>query len=217
LAGIDLSLYAIVDPGVEDLCTLEHFIRDIISGGVTCIQVRCKQYNASETLDFTLRVVGAARPAEVPVIVNDDLQAALAAAGGVHLGEEDMPVSEARQHVARALGEGAGRFVIGASARTLEAARAAALAGADYIGVGPVFETRNKAGVAAIAPGTLEAIRREISLPLVAIGGINEKNVDVPLSRGADGIAVISALRGGLPPREAAARLRAAIDRYRQA
>lgn len=225
MARIDLSLYAILDPAVEDECAIEDFVRLIVEGGATCVQVRCKDLSDAGTLDFTLRVVGAARPAGVPVIVNDRLGVALAArAEGVHLGEEDLPVAVARRRVAEAFEESAGGtaeelaagFIIGASARTLEAARMAAEFGADYIGVGPMFSTPNKPGVGPVDPAVITAIKREISLPMVAIGGINEENVHVPMGHGADGAAVISALRGTGSPREAAARLRAAIERSRE-
>ena len=207
---IDLSLYAIVDPAVEEECSAEDFVALIIEGGVTCIQVRCKDLTAAETLDFTLRVLGAARPAGVPVIVNDSVETALRArAEGVHLGQGDMPVEKARRLVSET-------FTIGASARTLDAARRAARAGADYLGVGPAFPTPVKPEVTPIDHRIIGAIKREISLPIVAIGGINEENAHVPVSHGADGVAVISALRGTGSPREAAARLRAAVEKSRE-
>jgi thiamine-phosphate pyrophosphorylase len=225
LAGIDLSLYAILDPAIEKECAIEEFVRLIIQGGTTCIQIRCKHLPETETLEFTLRVLGVARPAGVPVIVNDSLETALAVwAEGVHLGAEDMAVGEARGRISGVLAELAGPaagaasrgFVLGASARTLEDARRAAEEGADYIGVGPMFRTPIKPGVDPIDPDLIRVLKREISLPIVAIGGINEENAHVPMSHGADGVAVISALRGTGGPLEAAARLRAAIDRSRE-
>jgi thiamine-phosphate pyrophosphorylase len=225
VTGIDLSLYAIVDPAIEDECAIEEFIRLIIEGGTTCIQVRCKDLSDVETLEFTLRVLEAARPGGVPVIVNDSLETALTVwSEGVHLGAEDMTVGAARKRVREVLkdvagataGAAASNFVIGASARTMEDARRAAAEGADYLGVGPLFETPVKPGVDPIDPKLIKALKREISLPIVAIGGINEKNAHVPMSHGADGVAVISALRGTGSPREAAARLRAAVDQSRE-
>jgi thiamine-phosphate pyrophosphorylase len=135
-----------------------------------------------------------------------------------------MTVGAARKRVREVLkdvagataGAAASNFVIGASARTMEDARRAAAEGADYLGVGPLFETPVKPGVDPIDPKLIKALKREISLPIVAIGGINEKNAHVPMSHGADGVAVISALRGTGSPREAAARLRAAVDQSRE-
>ena len=225
MTGIDLTLCAIVDPAVEEECAIEEFVRLIIEGGVTCLQVRCKHTPDVETVEFTLKVLGVARPAAVPVIVNDNLEAALAVwAEGVHLGAEDMPVERARSRIAEVLkglaGDTAGTavrdFVVGASARTLEAGRRAREAGADYIGLGPVFRTSVKPDVEPIEPALIKDFKREISLPIVAIGGINEENVHVPMSHGADGVAVISALRKTGSPREAAAGLRAAIEKSRE-
>jgi len=225
LAGIDLSLCAIVDPAIEMECAIEEFVRLVIEGGTTCVQVRCKNLSDVETLEFTLRVLGVARPAGVPVIVNDNLETALTVwAEGVHLGAEDMPVGKARKRVVEVLSEVAGGntaaavrdFVIGASAMTLEDGLAAEGAGADYIGLGPVFATPMKPDVDPVDPALIKVLKQEISLPIVAIGGINEENVHVPMGHGADGVAVISALRGTGSPREAAAGLRAAIDRSRE-
>jgi thiamine-phosphate pyrophosphorylase len=206
-------------------CAIEEFVRLIIEGGTTCVQVRCKNLSDVETLEFTLRVLGVARPAGVPVIVNDNLETALTVwAEGVHLGAEDMPVGDARRRVVGVLSEVAGGnaaaavrgFVLGASARTLEDGLGAEEAGADYIGLGPVFATPVKPDVDPIDPALIRIFKQEISLPIVAIGGINEENVHVPMSHGADGVAVISALRGTGSPREAAAGLRAAIDKSRE-
>lgn len=225
MAGIDLSLCAIVDPAIEMECAIEEFVRLVIEGGTTCVQVRCKNLSDVETLEFTLRVLGVARPAGVPVIVNDNLETALTVwAEGVHLGAEDMPVGKARKRVVEVLSEVAGGntaaavrdFVIGASAMTLEDGLAAEGAGADYIGLGPVFATPMKPDVDPVDPALIKVLKQEISLPIVAIGGINEENVHVPMGHGADGVAVISALRGTGSPREAAAGLRAAIDRSRE-
>ncbi len=225
MAAIDLTLCAIVDTAIETECPIEEFVRLVIEGGTTCVQVRCKNLPDVETLEFTLRVLAAARPAGIPVIVNDSLETALTVwAEGVHLGAEDMPIKEARRRIAEGLAQVAGgtaaaavrEFVVGASARTLEDGLRARDEGADYIGLGPVFATAVKPGVDPIDPALIKVFKREISLPIVAIGGINEENAHVPMSHGADGVAVISALRGTGSPREAAAGLRAAIDRSRE-
>jgi thiamine-phosphate pyrophosphorylase len=210
LPRIDVSLCVILDGDVEATLPLEAFTREVIRGGATCLQVRAKHATARNALDLARRVLAVAIPLGVPVIVNDRLDLALASgAAGVHLGEEDLPVSEAR----RLAGPG---LVIGASATTLDAARRAAEEGADYLGVGPVFATPTKPEAAPIARGVLEAISREISLPIVAIGGINESNLAIPIREGADGIAVISALRQCPSPGEVAARLKTAIAKAKK-
>jgi len=205
LLRIDVSLYVIIDRDVERVLPVEEFTRRVIEGGATCLQVRCKLESARTTLDLARRVLAVAAPRNIPVILNDRLDLALASgAQGVHLGEDDLPVAEARRIAGPAL-------VIGASAASLEAALRAAGEGADYIGVGAVFATPTKPEARTISPGLIAAVRREISLPIVAIGGINETNLGIPLGQGADGIAIISALRQCPSPGEVTARLKQAI------
>ena len=105
-----------------------------------------------------------------------------------------------------------GKLLIGVSVRDVLAAREASAGGADYIGVGPVFKSPTKPEHVPLAPGTVAEIRQEISLPIVAIGGINEANVAAALQLGVDGVAVISALRQCHNLGEAVARLRRAIE-----
>jgi thiamine-phosphate pyrophosphorylase len=205
LLRIDVSLYVIIDRDVERVLPVEEFTRQVIEGGATCLQVRCKLESARTTLDLVRRVLAVAASRNIPVILNDRLDLAMASgAQGVHLGEEDLPVGEARRIAGPAL-------VIGASAASLEAALRAAGEGADYIGVGTVFATPTKPEAQPIPPGLIAAVRREISLPIVAIGGINETNLGIPLGQGADGIAIISALRQCPSPGEVTARLKQAI------
>lgn len=202
---IDVSLYVIIDHDVEQLLPVEEFTRQVIEGGATCLQVRSKQGSARSVLELARRVLKGASDSGVPVIVNDRLDLALAArAQGVHLGEDDLPVVEARRIAGSSL-------LIGASASSLAAALKAAADGADYLGVGAVFPTPTKPEAVTIAPGLIAEIRRRISLPIVAIGGINESNLKIPLGQGADGIAIISALRQCPSPGEVTARLKQAI------
>jgi thiamine-phosphate pyrophosphorylase len=206
VSEIDFSLYAILDTEIERRFTVEEFTGQVIDGGATCLQIRCKHDSTRSIMEFARRVMAAAAGTAVPVIVNDRVDVAVAlGARGVHVGEEDMPVADAKRICGSTM-------TVGATVRDVAAARRAVADGADYLGVGPIFETPVKPGLIPIAPGTLRAIRREISLPIVAIGGINEANAAVPLEEGADGIAVISALRRSHSPKEAASRLRRAID-----
>jgi thiamine-phosphate pyrophosphorylase len=206
----DLSLYAILDPDIEKCLPAVEFTRRIVEGGVTCIQVRCKDMSTRAFLDFAQLVMRGAREGGVPVIINDRVDIALAlGARGVHLGSEDMPIAEAR----RLAGD---RLVIGATVNRVDAAGEARRAGADYLGVGAIFPSPTKPGREPISLDILRAIRVEIDLPIVAIGGIDDTNAAVPLRNGADGVAVISALRQCLDPREAAFRLKEAIDKAKK-
>jgi thiamine-phosphate pyrophosphorylase len=207
---VDISLYVILDPGLEDRFTPEEFTRQVIEGGATCLQARCKDGSTRSFMEFARRVMAGAQDSMVPVIINDRVDIALAlGAGGVHLGESDMPVADAR----KLAGPG---FVIGASVCELRQARKAAGDGADYLGIGAIFPSPTKPDRRPISLDTLRAIRVEIDLPIVAIGGINDANASVPVENGADGVAVISALRQCLDPKEAALRLRAAVDKAKK-
>ena len=207
---IDVSLYVIVDSDIERSLPIEVFTRQVAENGATCLQVRCKDEGARSILDFTARVLSVARGYRIPVIVNDRLDIAMASgAAGVHLGEEDLPVREARRLAGSSL-------LVGASARTVEVARQAEADGADYVGVGPAFRSPTKPSSEPIPPDLIAAIRGGISLPIVAIGGINEMNLHVPLGQGADGIAIISALRQCPSPGEVTARLKTAIARAKK-
>jgi thiamine-phosphate pyrophosphorylase len=208
--AIDLTLCAILDRDIEERFTIEDFTTEIIAGGATSLQIRLKNETTRSIIEFTRRILAVAAQTGTPVIVNDRVDVALAVgAQGVHVGEADMSVADAR----RVCGEG---MVIGATVRDVMSARAMSQAGADYLGVGPIFGTAVKPHLVPIAPGTMRSIRRGISLPIVAIGGINDRNAATPLEEGADGVAVISALRRFDSPKEAASRLRTAIDQAKK-
>jgi thiamine-phosphate pyrophosphorylase len=207
---IDLSLYVILDRSVEDEIPIEEFTSQIIEGGATCIQIRCKHEGTRSMVDFGRRVIEVAGKAGIPVVMNDRVDVALAiGAQGVHLGKDDMPITDARRICGPDL-------IIGATVRNLETGKVSSDAGADYLGVGPIFPTAIKPGLAALPRGVIATIKREISLPIVAIGGINVSNAAMPLKEGADGVAVISALRQCESPKEAASQLRSAIDKAKK-
>ena len=143
----------------------------------------------------------------VPLIVNDSLEVALkSGADGVHVGIEDQPVAEIR----RQAGKG---FLIGATAKTVEQARAAQAAGADYLGVGAVFPSPTKKNAIRITTGQLREICASVSIPCVAIGGISRENLPALAGGGMDGFALVSAIFSQ-PDIEAACReLRALAER----
>lgn len=207
---VDVSLCAILGPDIEKHLPPDEFTRKIVECGATCIQVRCKDSSTRAFMDFARRVLLGARGSGVPVIINDRVDIALAlGAEGVHLGREDMPVADARRLAGSAL-------IIGASVNELESARQALRAGADYLGVGAIFPSPTKPDREPISLDILRAIRVEIDLPIVAIGGIDATNAAVPLENGADGVAVISALRQCLDPEEVVLRLREAVDKAKK-
>ena len=188
--------------------------RAALAGGARAIQLRDKDLCVRELLNVAHELRQLCSEAGALFIVNDRLDVALAAqADGVHLGQEDLPVAQAR----RALRGGERqRFVIGVTVSSVEEARQALADGADYLGVSPIFATGTKADAGEpIGLGRLAAIRHAVSLPLVAIGGVNADNVAEVMRAGADGAAVISAVSRASDMESAARRLAAIIHEIR--
>lgn len=161
-----------------------------IRGGADVVQLRDKEAPGGRLYEVALRLRKLTRESGVPFIVNDRLDVALAAgADGVHVGRHDLPASAARKVL------GPGR-ILGVSAETVEEAVAAEKDGADYLGVGPVFEARGTKSDAGEPLGLelIANIRRHCRLPIVAIGGINAENARKVREAGADAAAVISAI-----------------------
>jgi thiamine-phosphate pyrophosphorylase len=180
--------------------------RAALSGGARVLQVRMKAAPAGEVLEASRRVVGLAAGRAL-VIVNDRADLALlSGADGVHLGDEDLPVAEAR----RLLGPD---LLVGRTTRTLEEGRAALRDGADHVGYGPIFPSRTKP--LAIPPRGLEGLRQvaaALGAPVVAISGIDATNVADVARAGAACAAVVEAVFGTGDPVENAARLAAAFE-----
>ena len=207
-----LDLYVIVDTAVAGDRDPVALAAAAIAGGATAIQLRAKDLPTVRQVAVARALADLARRHAVLFIVNDRLDVALAVeADGVHLGWEDLPPADAR----RLLGP---ERVLGVSAGNLEEARAALAAGADYLGVGPIFPTRTKADAGeAIGLAGLRAIRALSPVPIVAIGGITAENAAAVIAAGADGVAVISAVLLAPDPTAAARRLRQVIDEARRA
>ena len=183
-----LLLYAITDEGALAGRDLYKSVESALKGGATMIQLRDKGASQQELTDKARALTALCHRYSVPLIVNDNCKAALdAGADGVHVGIEDTPVSEIR----RLAGEG---FIIGATAKTIEQAKAAKAQGADYLGVGAVFPSPTKANAIRITADMFTAIKQSTDLPAVAIGGINKDNILTLKDHGADGAAVVSAV-----------------------
>ena len=173
---------------------------------VTCVQLREKDVGTREFLDEARAVQAALRGTGVPLIVNDRVDVALAiGADGVHLGQQDLPLADARRL-------GPPGWIVGVSAESVADAVHAERDGADYVGVSPVFATPTKTDHAApLGLAGLRAIRAATKLPLVAIGGIHAGNARKVVWAGADGLAVVSAIVAADDPRAAAEILRREI------
>jgi len=173
-----------------------------VAGGATMLQLRLKEESARSLVEIA-RTIQAMAP-DVPLVINDRADVALAAgAAGVHVGVDDLSPALLRRVVPPG-------FIIGASVGSEE--EVARAAGADYVGIGPVFATGSKADAgAAIGAERFGELARRCGLPAVAIGGITSERVPSVLAAGAAGIAVISALFGASDPTIAARALRDAL------
>ena len=197
-----LRLYAVTDRAWLGGGTLAGQVEEAVRGGATCVQLREKHLDREAFLAEALALREVTRKAGVPLIINDDISICLeSGADGVHVGQGDLPPEEAR----RLLGPGR---ILGVSARTVEQARAAAAAGADYLGVGAVFGTATKQDAQRISPERLREVCAAAPVPVVAIGGIREELVPQLFGCGAAGIAVVSALFAQPDITAAARRLR---------
>ncbi len=194
------GLYVVTDSGLARGRPLVEIVAAAIRGGADAVQLREKEAPARAQLALGRRLRDLTREAGVLFIVNDRADLAVALdADGVHVGQDDLPPDVARRIVGP-------ERIIGVSAGTLDEALAARDAGADYLGVGPIYATATKPDAGA-ATGTelIAAIRRRVDLPIVGIGGIGRDNAAVVLAAGAEGVAVVSAVVAADDP-EAAAR-----------
>lgn len=187
---IDYTLYLCTDRDLMSAPTLEQAVDDAIKGGCTIIQLREKHCTSREFYDIALSIKRITSYYDVPLIINDRLDIAVAVnAEGVHLGQKDLPADIAR----RVLGE---EKIIGVSANNMQAAIKAELNSADYIGVGAVFQTSTKTDTKPVTVETLKKIRSAVKIPIVAIGGIKHSNITQLNGTGINGVAVVSALIG---------------------
>lgn len=199
------GLYAIVDPdfcGQRDALALADAI---LAGGCAVLQLRAKRLGTAELAALCCALRDRCRSAGVPFVVNDHVALAKQIGVGVHLGQHDMPLAEARALLGHAL-------PIGISTHDLAQAKKALAEGADLIGFGPVFATTTKANAAPVVGlAGLREVCRAISLPVVAIGGITAHNVDDVAATGAAMAAAITALAQASDPRAVAAYMHQAL------
>ena len=183
-----LMLYAVTDRAWVGKQTLLQQIEDALKGGVTLIQLREKGLSKEAFVEEAIQAREVCHKYGVPLIINDNVEVAIkSGADGVHVGIEDQPVAEIRQRVGS-------DFIIGATAKTVEQAKAAEEAGADYLGVGAVFPSPTKKNAIRITKEQLQKICASVSIPAVAIGGISAENVEELQGGGICGVAVVSAV-----------------------
>ncbi|MGG1876744.1 thiamine phosphate synthase [Paenibacillus cisolokensis] len=187
---VDFSLYAITGENFHPGRDLVEVMEEAILGGADILQFRDKTSSKAEMLHKAKALRVLTRKYGIPYIVNDDVELALEVdADGIHLGQGDMPIEEARRRV--------GGKIIGISTHALEEARLAEQQGADYIGAGPVYATKTKAdAVSPVGLSYITEVAENISIPFVAIGGIKLSNVDEVIRAGARRVCAISEIVG---------------------
>lgn len=192
-----MLVYAITDRHWTVEKTLEQQVDEVLKNGATFLQIREKNMPHDELVKEAVLIKEIAKKYNVPVVIDDDIYAVIeSGVDGVHIGQKDMDYIEAR----KLLGDDK---IIGMTAPSVELAKKAEKLGADYIGAGAVFNTSTKKDTKPLELSTLKEICSSISIPVVAIGGIDHSNVRKLKGTYIDGVAVISALFGADDPGEA--------------
>lgn len=185
---IDYSIYLVTDRDLMSTETLEEAVEQAIIGGCTLIQLREKDCSSLDFYSTAVKVKEITDKYNVPLIVNDRLDIALAVdAAGVHVGQSDMPAAIVR----KIIGEDK---IIGVSTGSLEQALKAQKDGADYLGVGAMYATGTKKDANPTSMEELKKIRENVSIPIVVIGGINKVTARDFKGIGIDGLAIVSAI-----------------------
>ncbi|MGR3269837.1 thiamine phosphate synthase [Thalassococcus profundi] len=203
----DLSLYLVLDPGLCAGVGMVETARAAVAGGATVVQLRDKTADTARMIETGRALKAALAGTGAALIVNDDVEAAIAiGADGLHIGQGDMAVAEARERIGAAM-------VLGLSVETPALSAAVDPALVDYIGAGPVFATPSKRDHKA--PVGFDGLAAQVAaspVPAVAIGGLKAANVAQALKAGAQGVAVVSAICGQPDPEAAARALKDRID-----
>lgn len=184
----NMLLYAVTDRAWVGRQTLCEQVEAALKGGCTCVQLREKELSDAEFLEEAIKIHELCKHYGVPFIVNDNVDIAVKChAEGIHVGQDDMKASCVRERVGDDM-------IIGVSAHTVEEAVEAVKNGADYLGAGAVFGSSTKLNAGAMKKETLRSICKAVDVPVVAIGGINGKNLKELSHTGIDGVALVSAI-----------------------
>lgn len=185
---IDYSLYLVTDRSLMSTGTLEEGVEAALQGGCTMVQLREKDATSLQFYETAVKCKEITDRYKVPLIINDRADIALAAgAGGLHVGQSDLPAAVAR----RLIGP---RRLLGVSVSTTAEATLAWRQGADYLGVGAMYPTSTKEDATVVSFEELLAIRKAVPIPIVVIGGINAATASRFARCGIDGLAVVSAI-----------------------
>ena len=183
-------LYLLTDTRIAGLTHVQ-ITRQALNAGIKAIQLRDKNRSKKEIYKEALAMKALTTQHKAALIINDHIDLALAVnADGVHLGQEDMPLADARKIMGR-------KKIIGISTHSFRQAKKAEIEGADYIGFGPIFHTGTKEAGKPRGLKALQKIREHINIPIVAIGGITSRNIRDVLISGADAAAIASGILSG--------------------
>ena len=202
-----LKLYAVTDRSWLGSETLYEQVEKALKGGVTLVQLREKTLDEAAFEKEGQELLELCHHYNVPLIINDNVELAKKIhADGVHIGQSDMEIKNARELL------GADK-IIGVTAKTIEQAKAAETAGADYLGSGAVFGTSTKTDAKPMELDLFQEICESVTIPVVAIGGLNKEHLELLKGTGVDGIAVVSALFAADDIEKAAEELKEAVKK----
>ena len=181
-------LYGILDLGYVARDAVVPVAEELVNGGIDILQLRAKDIPKDDIAAMACQVVPIARGAQVPLIINDHADiAAATGADGVHVGQDDDSVNEARAVV----GDGA---IVGKSTHSLEQARAASREAVDYIGFGPLFATPTKPDYTPIGLDDIQTAHEEVTIPIFCIGGVKQDNIATIRQHGAHRVVIVSGI-----------------------
>lgn len=199
---IDYSLYLVTNRENKSKENFLKIIEESIKGGVTLIQLREKTVSTQEFFNIATNVKEITKKYNVPLIINDRIDIALAIdAEGVHIGQDDMPTKIARKIIGP-------NKILGVSAHNLKEAKKAEENGANYLGVGAIFTTTTKDDANDVSIKTLKRITESVDIPTVAIGGINLENANQLKNTKIAGFSVVSAIMEAKEPKIASKKLK---------
>ncbi|WP_352399925.1 thiamine phosphate synthase [Anaerotignum sp.] len=202
-----LLLYAVTDRTWLKDRKLADDVEQALQGGATFVQLREKDASFDEFVEQAKEVKAVCKKHGVPFVINDNIEVALAVdADGVHVGQSDMEAGSVREKIGP-------DKIIGVSTRTVEEALLAKERGADYLGVGAIFNTSTKLDASEVSFQELRGICGTVQLPVVAIGGISLDNIEELIGTGIDGVAVVSALFGAKDIKKASEELKEKVER----
>lgn len=198
------KLYFITDSTDLDNDTFLYKVEQACLGGIDMLQLREKNRSDRDFLELAKQVYDLSNKYNIPLLIDDRIDIAMILGCGVHLGQNDIPITYARKLMGS-------KPIIGATAKTLEQAQAAENAGANYLGVGAIFPTTTKVVTIRTEVTTLNDICENVNIPVFAIGGLNKYNIDVLSGSPIYGICVVSAIMKAEDPLDAVVQLKKSI------